>query len=130
MQLIIFVGMTFGWVGSYLFRVATKVGPSQGGRRAWPGVTAAWPLQQGVGKHGGPVCRRATAPCVRPAVAGNPALGEEQAPGCSPVVCRAGLHLAATSAVNASPSPPTPHPHPISGHPLAANDVREAAGGL
>lgn len=26
LQLIIFVGLCFGWVGSYLFRVATKVG--------------------------------------------------------------------------------------------------------
>ncbi len=40
------------------------------------------------------------------AVAKNPAFGEEHAPGCSPVVCRAGLHLAAASAANASPHHP------------------------
>lgn len=115
-QLIIFVGMTFGWVGSYLFRVATKVGAGRGlgrqpaGQGIGPDHVTAWVcVCVGGTEHAFSVSIEgllAAAPrrCNPPRVAGRHALGEQQTGRPARPPCLLPL---ADGLVTAEP-PPTP----------------------
>ena len=48
-QLVIFIGICFGWVGSYLWRVATKVGSRGGGGIVLHSPPSRDPAELGVG---------------------------------------------------------------------------------